>query len=94
VGVDAVVLSTQHSEELHIIPSSYSFEEAFNLEGTLVFMKSGRSYEKLAKYIKKNKSDYNVYMVENCGMKDEKIFIGAKNLPESSGYFTLIIVRG
>ena len=85
---------TLADEELHIIPSSYSFEEAFNLEGTLVFMKSGRSYEKLAKYIKENKSDRNVYMVENCGMKDEKIFIGAKNLPESSGYFTLIIVRG
>lgn len=85
---------TLADEELHIIPSSYSFEEAFNLEGTLVFMKSGRSYEKLAKYIKENKSDCNVYMVENCGMKDEKIFIGAKNLPESSGYFTLIIVRG
>ena len=85
---------TLADEELHIIPSSYSFEEAFNLEGTLVFMKSGRSYEKLAKYIKENKSDYNVYMVENCGMKDEKIFIGSKNLPESSGYFTLIIVRG
>jgi precorrin-2 C(20)-methyltransferase len=85
---------TLADEELHIIPSSYSFEEAFNLEGTLVFMKSGRSYEKLAKYIKENKSDRNVYMVENCGMKDEKIFIGSKNMPESSGYFTLIIVRG
>ena len=77
-----------------MIPSSYSFEEAFKLKGTLVFMKSGRSYEKLASYIKKEKFDYDIFMVENCGMPNERSFVGAKNLPETSGYFTIIIVRG
>ena len=57
-------------------------------------MKSGRSYEKLASYIKKEKFDYDIYMVENCGMTSERLFVGAKNLPETSGYFTIIIVRG
>ena len=85
---------TLADEELHVIPSSYSFEEAFRLKGTLVFMKSGRSYEKLASYIKKEKFDYDIYMVENCGMTNERLFVGAKNLPETSGYFTIIIVRG
>ena len=85
---------TLADEELHVIPSSYSFEEAFNLEGTLVFMKSGKSYENLVKYIKENKTELDVYMVENCGMTNERLFIGAANLPETSGYFTIIIVRG
>ena len=85
---------TLADEELHVIPSSYSFEEAFNLEGTLVFMKSGKSYENLVKYIKENKAELDVCMVENCGMTNERLFVGAKNLPETSGYFTIIIVRG
>ena len=84
---------TLADEELHVIPSSYSFEEAFKLKGTLVFMKSGRSYEKLASYIKKEKFDYDIYMVENCGMTNERLFVGAKNLHESCVYFTIIIVR-
>ena len=85
---------TLADEELHIIPSSYSFEEAFNLEGTLVFMKSGKSYENLVEYIRFKKPHCEVYMVENCGMKDERVFVGIENLPKSSGYFTTIIVRG
>ena len=85
---------TLADEELHVIPSSYSFEEAFNLSGTLVFMKSGKSYENLISYIREKKMHCDVYMVENCGMKDERVFVGIENLPESSGYFTTIIVRG
>ena len=27
-------------------------------------------------------------------MTNERLFVGAKNLPETSGYFTIIIVRG
>lgn len=81
-------------EELHVIPSSYSFEEAFSLKGTLVLMKSGKSYEKLVSYIRENKPHCDIYMVENCGMENERLFAGAKNLPETSGYFTIIIVRG
>ena len=27
-------------------------------------------------------------------MANERLFVGAKNLPEKSGYFTIIIVRG
>jgi len=77
-----------------VIPSSYSFEEAFSLKGTLVLMKSGKSYEKLVSYIRENKPHCDIYMVENCGMENERLFVGAKNLPETSGYFTIIIVRG
>lgn len=85
---------TLADEELHVIPSSYSFEEAFSLKGTLVLMKSGKSYESLVSYIRENKPHCDVYMVENCGMENERLFVGANNLPETSGYFTTIIVRG
>ena len=85
---------TLADEELHVIPSSYSFEEAFSLKGTLVLMKSGKSYESLVSYIRENKPHCDVYMVENCGMENERLFVGANNLPKTSGYFTTIIVRG
>lgn len=81
-------------EDLHIIPASYSFEDAFKLKGTLVLMKSGKNYERLVAYIKGNKPHCDIYMIENCGMENERVFKGAKNLPESSGYFTVIIIRG
>lgn len=85
---------TLADEELHIIPSSYTFEDAFKLTGTLVFMKSGKNYQSLVSYLKEDHFDKEVYMIENCGMENEKIYIGSKNLPLNSGYFTTVIIRG
>lgn len=85
---------TLADEELHIIPSSYSFEDAFKLTGTLVFMKSGKNYQSLVSYLKEDHFDKEVYMIENCGMENEKIYIGSENLPLNSGYFTTVIIRG
>lgn len=85
---------TLADEELHIIPSSYTFEDAFKLTGTLVFMKSGKNYQSLVSYLKEDYFDKEVYMIENCGMENEKIYIGSKNLPLNSGYFTTVIIRG
>ena len=85
---------TLSDEKLHVIPSSYDFEDALKLSGTLVFMKAGKNYLNLISYLKENALDAEVYMIENCGMDNEKIYKGSENLPMESGYFTTIIIRG
>ena len=32
-------------------------------------------------------------MIENCGMPSEKIYRSAEEIPEDSGYYSLIIVK-
>ena len=38
-------------------------------------------------------SGQDAVMIENCGMEDEKIYRSAEEIPESSGYYSLIIVK-
>ena len=32
-------------------------------------------------------------MIENCGMPEEKIYMTAEEIPETAGYYSLIIVK-
>ena len=32
-------------------------------------------------------------MVENCGMKNEKVYLSAEEIPEQAGYYSLLIVK-
>ncbi|MBQ3796742.1 MAG: precorrin-2 C(20)-methyltransferase [Butyrivibrio sp.] len=60
-------------------------------EGTLVILKAGSKL----KEIKEKASTYNknVYMIENCGMPDEKVYYDLHSIPDEAGYFSLMIVR-
>ena len=80
------------NEQIHIIPSSYDIEQALEFQGTKVFMKAGKKLADVkAMLIKKGITD--CYMIENCGMPDEKIYSGADKIPENSGYYSIIIIR-
>ena len=90
-----------------MIPVSYQMEEALDLPGTRILMKSGREYPKVKKSLEKpvckpssmvsaadmDGKSQHVVMVENCGMESEKIYDGIENLPEEAGYYTLIIIK-
>lgn len=82
---------SEEEEEIHIIPATYGIKESFNLPGTKILMKAGNQL----KEIKKRAKEDNCYlaMVENCGMKEEKIIVGVENIPDTAGYFTTVIVR-
>lgn len=60
-------------------------------DGTLVMLKAGSKL----KEIKEKASAYNknVYMIENCGMPDEKVYFDLHSIPDEAGYFSLVIVR-
>ncbi len=60
-------------------------------EGTLVILKAGIKL----KEIKERASAYNknVYLIEKCGMPDEKIYYDLNSIPDEAGYFSLVIVK-
>lgn len=81
----------EKSEPLHVIPASYQMEGAMGLPGTKVFMKAGKSISKVKNRIQQAGAEG--MMIENCGMPDEKIYRTAAEIPETAGYYALIIVK-
>ncbi len=89
----------EEEQELHIIPSSYGVEKALDYPGVKVLMKSGSHLPDVIRALqtKVKENSLEVYMAENCGMKDEKLYksleeISVKDMNELS-YYTTIIVK-
>ena len=81
----------ENRQELHVLPASYDLEESLNLPGTKVLMKAGRKMGEVKRLLAEKGMD--AVMVENCGMKNEKIYSGAQEIPEQAGYYSLLVVK-
>lgn len=81
----------ENKEQLHIFPASYELTDAFALQGTKIFMKMGKKLSEVKSKIKD--AGINAYMVENCGMENEKIYQNIEEFPEDAGYYSLIIIK-
>ena len=81
----------KNSEELHILPASYQIEEGLKLPGVKVLMKAGRKLSQVKQLLAQG--NYQVTMVENCGMPGERVYRTVEEIPEDAGYFSLLIVR-
>lgn len=81
----------EQAEPLHIIPATYETGEMLELSGTKVLMKAGKNLGNVKKDILA--MDAEAVMIENCGMPDEKIYITVEEIPETAGYYSLIIVK-
>lgn len=81
----------EKDQALHIIPAAYEAEDWLKLSGTKVFMKAGRNLSK----VKEKLAGQNLTgkMVENCGMKNEKLYGSIEEIPQEAGYYSLIIVK-
>lgn len=82
------------AEPLHVIPATYKaqeMDEILQLPGTKVLMKTGKKMKEIRESILR--SGQNAVMIENCGMPEEKIYECVEDIPESSGYYSLIIVK-
>lgn len=85
---------TEASQALHVIPASYKgLEEAMELPGTKVLMKSGRSIGKIRDRIRENPRRWEAKMVERCGMKGERVFLSAEEIDPEASYFSIVIVK-
>ena len=56
-------------------------------------MKSGSKLEQVKKEIKELGLEKNTFMVENCGMEQEKIYYDFSKVEGKTSYFSLIIVK-
>ena len=78
-------------EELHILPAVHRQEDMLSAPGNYVLMKSGRKMKQVKEMLKK--SGHDVVAVENCGMENEHIYHGVDEIPDDSGYYSLIIAK-
>ena len=84
----------ERAQPLHVIPATFKVEgmaELLSIPGTKVLMKSGKEIGKVREAILA--SGQKAMMVENCGMDNEKIYLDAKDIPDTASYYSLIIVK-
>lgn len=79
---------------LIVIPANYKDnKELLSLKAAKVLMKSGSKLEQVRNEIKELGLEKNTFMVENCGMADEKVYYDFSHVGEKASYFSLIIVK-
>ncbi|MCD8324777.1 MAG: precorrin-2 C(20)-methyltransferase [Clostridiales bacterium] len=78
-------------EPIHIYPEVQTLTEELSKEGTVVLMKSGSRLREVRESLQKSGRD--AVMVENCGMSGEKIYRHADEIPDTAGYFSIILSR-
>lgn len=84
---------TTMNEPLHILPGGgEQFEDGLHLTGTKILMKAGKNYPKLLETLEEHELLAHAGMVENCGLEGERIFKTLEEKPQSSGYFTTIVI--
>lgn len=79
------------SEQIHILPSTYTIEEALDYQGTKVLMKAGSQLSAVKHTIEEKGLDG--VMVENCGLENEHIYRGIRKMPEKASYYTIVLVQ-
>ena len=84
---------TEANTPLHILPGGGEGPgETLDLPGSKILMKSGKNYPRLLEELEQRDWLDRAGMVENCGLPGERVFSSLKEKPESSGYFTTIIL--
>lgn len=86
----------EKNEEIHIIPASYSIEEALKYSGTCIYMKSGRHLKELLAGLREQQEKgrrLRAYGVANCGMENEQVYQGLDELEKAEGYLITVIVK-
>ena len=79
------------NEPLHVVPAAHRLDLALSEPGNYVLMKSGRSLGSVKEIL--SQSGLSVVMVENCGMENEHIYRTLEKIPDSAGYYSLIIAK-
>ncbi len=84
---------TEANSPLHILPGGGEGPgETLDLPGSKILMKSGKNYSRILEELEERDWLDRAAMVENCGLPGERVFSSLKEKPESSGYFTTIIL--
>ncbi|MGF0033605.1 precorrin-2 C(20)-methyltransferase [Bariatricus sp. SGI.154] len=79
------------NEQIHIFPAVHNLAEDLPSTGTCVLMKSGSKMKQVKEIIKKSGRD--AVMVENCGTEKEQVYFHVDEIPDTAGYYSLIITK-
>lgn len=83
---------TEMQLPLHIFPGSFTdVKDALSLDGTKVFMKSGRQIGNVKKALLEE--NVKAAAVVDCGLATQAVYPSLAELPEGTGYFTTIITE-
>lgn len=81
----------ERDESLHVVPANYGVEETLALDGTIVLMKVGKKLKELKDKLKN--TDRKVWFIENCGLDGEAVVEEIENIPDESGYYSILIIK-
>ena len=76
------------NEPVQVFPSE-DFDLSF--PGTLILLKVGRHLAQTKQKI--SDCGRTAYLIENCGLPGERLYRSLQEMPEKTGYFSLIIVK-
>lgn len=79
------------NEQIHIFPAVHSLTENLPPTGTCILMKSGSKMKQVKEIIKNSGRD--AVMVENCGTNREQVYLHVDEIPDTAGYYSLIIAK-
>ncbi len=79
------------SEPLHILPASHG--RPVPESGNLVLMKAGKSLLQVRSQLERAGRLSDAALVERCGMEGERVVYDLSTLEESTGYFSVILVK-
>lgn len=81
------------SDRLLIVPASCDVTEALEFPANKIFMKAGKSIQQLQQQLRERNLLERASMVANCGMENEQVFQNFGDMKESSGYFSVVVVK-
>ena len=79
------------NEQIHIFPAVHNLSERLPDSGTCVLMKSGSKMSQVKEILKKSGRD--AVMIENCGTEKEQVYFHVDDIPDTAGYYSLIISK-
>ena len=84
----------EQSQRLLIVPASHKdMEDCLNVDANLVFMKAGREIGALKEKLAEHGLLEHASLVANCGMEGEQVWEHFADIPENTGYFSVVLVK-
>ncbi len=81
------------AERLLIVPASCALEDSMEIDANKVFMKAGSGILQLQEQLRASGQLEHASLVENCGMEGEQVWPHFADMTESSGYFSVVVVK-
>ena len=84
----------EQSERLLIVPASHKdIDDCLDVDANLVFMKAGREIGALKEKLASRGLLDRASLVANCGMDGEQVWEHFGDMPENTGYFSVVVVK-